>query len=141
MLRTAGGFLPGSYVNSVTGNNIGQFPLIGTNMQRTGIFMGVEPDGEYMTRPKSDWIHDTQGADRPLSTNSIHGRVWLETGTGGDSANSATGPNYNSSLGSDRIADGYTVVFSSLTDEGVQAYKNQVESLPKAEQADATKHY
>ncbi|MEN2033807.1 Rib/alpha-like domain-containing protein, partial [Staphylococcus hominis] len=139
MLRTAGGFLPGSYVNSVTGNNIGQFPLIGTNMQRTGIFMGVEPDGEYMTRPKSDWIHDTQGADRPLSTNSIHGRVWLETGTGGDSANSATGPNYNSSLGSDRIADGYTVVFSSLTDEGVQAYKNQVESLPKAEQADATK--
>ena len=138
MLRTAGGFLPGSYVNSVTGNNIGQFPLIGTNMQRTGIFMGVEPDGEYMTRPKSEWIHDTQGADRPLSTNSIHGRVWLETGTGGDLANSATGPNYNP-LASDRIADGYTVVFSTLTDEGVQAYKNQVESLPEAEQAEATK--
>ena len=138
MLRTAGGFLPGSYVNSVTNNNIGQFPLTGTNMQRTGIFMGVEPDGEYMTRPKSEWIHDTQGADRPLSTNSIHGRVWLETGTGGDLANSATGPNYNP-LASDRIADGYTVVFSTLTDKGVQAYKNQVESLPKAEQAEATK--
>ncbi|MEJ7550153.1 Rib/alpha-like domain-containing protein, partial [Staphylococcus hominis] len=138
MLRTAGGFLPGSYVDSVTSNNIGQFPLIGTNMQRTGIFMGVEPDGEYMTRPKSEWIHDTQGADRPLSSNSIQGRVWLETGTGGDLANSATGPNYNP-LASDRIADGYTVVFSSLTDEGVQVYKNQVESLPKSEQADAAR--
>ncbi|SUM42427.1 LPXTG-motif cell wall anchor domain-containing protein [Staphylococcus hominis] len=78
MLRTAGGFLPGSYVNSVTSNNIGQFPLIGTNMQRTGIFMGVEPDGEYMTRPQSEWIHDTQGVDSPLSSNSIQGRVWLE---------------------------------------------------------------
>ncbi|WP_454312510.1 YSIRK-type signal peptide-containing protein, partial [Staphylococcus hominis] len=138
MLRTAGGFLPGSYVNSVTSNNIGQFPLIGTNMQRTGIFMGVEPDGEYMTRPQSEWIHDTQGVDSPLSSNSIKGRVWLETGTGGDLANSATGPSYNPAA-SDRIADGYTVVFSSLTDEGVQAYKNQVESLPKSEQADAAR--
>ncbi|WP_204194321.1 YSIRK-type signal peptide-containing protein, partial [Staphylococcus sp. GDY8P47P] len=138
MLRTAGGFLPGSYVDSITSNNIGQFPLAGTNMQRTGIFMGIEPDGEYMTRPQSEWIHDTQGADSPLSTNSIQGRVWLETGTGGDLANSTTGPSYNP-LASDRIADGYTVVFSSLTDKGVQAYKNQVESLPKAEQADATK--
>ncbi|MDK4214756.1 adhesin, partial [Staphylococcus warneri] len=138
MLRTAGGFLPGSYVDSVTSNNIGQFPLIGTNMQRTGIFMGIEPDGEYMTRPQSEWIHDTQGADRPLSSNSIQGRVWLETGTGGDLANSSTGPSYNPAA-SDRIADGYTVVFSSLTDEGVQAYKNQVESLPKSEQADAAK--
>ncbi|MBF2170172.1 YSIRK-type signal peptide-containing protein, partial [Staphylococcus epidermidis] len=138
MLRTAGGFLPGSYVDSSTSNNIGQFPLAGKNMQRTGIFMGIEPDGEYMTRPQSEWIHDTQGADAPLSTNSIQGRVWLETGTGGDLANSATGPSYNPAA-SDRIADGYTVVFSSLTNEGVQAYKNQVESLPKAEQADATK--
>ncbi|PNZ33499.1 adhesin, partial [Staphylococcus hominis subsp. hominis] len=138
MLRTAGGFLPGSYVNSVTSNNIGQFPLIGTNMQRTGIFMGVEPDGEYMTRPQSEWIHDTQGVDSPLSSNSIQGRVWLETGTGGDLANSATGPSYNPAA-SDRIADGYTVVFSSLTDEGVQAYKNQVESLPKSEQVDAAR--
>lgn len=138
MLRTVGGFLPGSYVNSVTSNNIGQFPLIGTNMQRTGIFMGIEPDGEYMTRPQSEWIHDTQGADSPLSSNSIQGRVWLETGTGGDLANSATGPSYNPAA-SDRIADGYTVVFSSLTNEGIQAYKNQVKSLPKAEQADAAR--
>ena len=74
--------LPGSYVDSSTSNNIGQFPLAGKNMQRTGIFMGIEPDGEYMTRPQSEWIHDTQGADAPLSTNSIQGRVWLETGTG-----------------------------------------------------------
>lgn len=37
MLRQAGGFYPNTFVNSVTGNNLGQFPLIGINMQRTGI--------------------------------------------------------------------------------------------------------
>ena len=58
----------------------------------------------------------------------------------GDLANSATGPSYNP-LASDRIADGYTVVFSSLTDEGVQAYKNQVESLPKENKQTQQKHY
>ena len=61
MLRQAGGFFPGSYVNSVTSNNIGQFPLIGTNMQRTGIYMGVKPSSDYMTTSKDQWIHDTQG--------------------------------------------------------------------------------
>ncbi|TBR31782.1 hypothetical protein EWV36_04175 [Staphylococcus pseudintermedius] len=60
MLRQAGGFFPGSYVNSVTGNNIGQFPLIGTNMQRTGIFMGVIPTNDYMTTDKQ-LIQDNEG--------------------------------------------------------------------------------
>ena len=31
MIRQAGGFFPGSYVNSVTSSNLGQFPLIAIN--------------------------------------------------------------------------------------------------------------
>lgn len=61
MVRQAGGFFPGSLVNSVTGNNLGQFPLIGTNMQRTAVFMYTMPN-DYMTRPKAEWIHDEKGA-------------------------------------------------------------------------------
>ncbi|PTK36714.1 Rib/alpha-like domain-containing protein, partial [Staphylococcus hominis] len=139
MLRVAGGYLPGKYVDSVTANNMGQFPFIGVNMQRTGIFMAVKPEGNYMTKPENEWIHDEKGADRPLSRNSIHGRVWLETGENGDQANSATGPNYNPLISGDRAAQGYTVVFSSLTDEGVQAYGNQIKGLPTSKQADAVK--
>ena len=50
----------------------------------------------------------------------MSGQVWLETGTGVDLANSATGPNLS---GNDKVAPGYTVVMSSLTSEGIQAYK------------------
>ncbi|MEJ7219046.1 YSIRK-type signal peptide-containing protein, partial [Staphylococcus gallinarum] len=140
MIRQAGGFFPGSYVNSVTSSNLGQFPLIGVNMQRTGIYMGIEPEGGYMTTDRSEWIHDTKG---PLSApsvslsakNSISGQVWFETGAG-DRANSGTGPNNNID---DPEAAGYTVVMSSLTAEGAQAYKDQVESLPESERADAAK--
>ena len=139
MLRVAGGYLPGSYVDSSTSNNMGQFPLAGTNMQRTGIFMAVKPEGNYMTKPENEWIHDEKGADRILAPNSIHGQVWLETGGNGDQANSATGPNYNPLISGDRAAQGYTVVFSSLTDKGVQAYKNQISNLPTSKQADAVK--
>ena len=141
MLRQAGGFFPGSYVNSVTSNNIGQFPLIGTNMQRTGIYMGVKPSSDYMTTSKDQWIHDTQGpisnaAVNTKAKNTVSGQVWLETGTGVDLANSAAGPNLS---GNDKVAPGYTVVMSSLTSEGVQAYKAAVDSLPESERADAAK--
>ncbi|WP_390894808.1 Rib/alpha-like domain-containing protein, partial [Staphylococcus haemolyticus] len=141
MLRQAGGFFPGSYVNSVTSNNIGQFPLIGTNMQRTGIYMGVKPTSDYMTTSKDQWIHDTQGpisnaAVNTKAKNTVSGQVWLETGTGVDLANSATGPNLS---GNDKVAPGYTVVMSSLTSEGVQAYKAAVDSLPESERADAAR--
>ncbi len=140
MFRQAGGFFPGSFVNSVTGSNLGQFPLIGTNMQKTGIYMYVEPEGGYMTTDQAQWKHDTEG---PLSnaavTTSVNdyiaGKVWLETGAG-DYANSATGPNDNSA---DPQAAGYTVVFSSLTDEGVTAYKAEVESLPEDQRPEAAK--
>lgn len=67
--------------------------------------------------------------------NSISGQVWFETGAG-DRANSGTGPNNNID---DPEAAGYTVVMSSLTAEGAQAYKDQVESLPESERADAAK--
>ncbi|TJX86478.1 YSIRK-type signal peptide-containing protein, partial [Staphylococcus haemolyticus] len=141
MLRQAGGFFPGSYVNSVTSNNIGQFPLIGTNMQRTGIYMGVKPSSDYMTTSKDQWIHDTQGpisnpAVNTKAKNTVSGQVWLETGTGVDLANSATGPNLS---GNDKVAPGYTVVMSSLTSEGIQAYKAAVDSLPESERADAAR--
>uniref|UniRef100_UPI001EFACD4E YSIRK-type signal peptide-containing protein n=1 Tax=Mammaliicoccus sp. N-M50 TaxID=2898709 RepID=UPI001EFACD4E len=100
MIRQAGGFYPGRYVDSITNSNLGQFPLIGSNMQRTGIFMGIKSGNDYMTNDKSEWIHDEQG---PLSSpavdlkakNSVSGQVWFETGAG-DYANSATGPNNNS---------------------------------------------
>ncbi|MGN4157114.1 Rib/alpha-like domain-containing protein, partial [Staphylococcus auricularis] len=140
MLRVAGGFFPGTFVNSTTGNNLGQFQLVGTNMQRTGIFMSIQPTNGYMTKNNKQWIHDTQG---PLAApavvvqakNTISGHVWLETGAG-DEFNSATGPNKNLR---DPAAAGYTVVMSSLTKQGGQAYKAQIERLPDAEKAAATK--
>ncbi|HHU6751461.1 TPA: Rib/alpha-like domain-containing protein, partial [Staphylococcus pseudintermedius] len=137
MLRQAGGFFPGAYINSVTGNNIGQFPLIGTNMQRTGIFMGVIPTNDYMTTDTSKWIQDDEGPiSNPAVTSKgefVSGKVWSETGSG-DYANSATGPNFNSG---DIAREGYQVVMSSLTSAGAQAYKAQVESLPKEQQVAA----
>ncbi|WP_213562777.1 Rib/alpha-like domain-containing protein [Staphylococcus auricularis] len=140
MLRVAGGFFPGTFINSTTDKNIGQFQLVGTNMQRTGIFMSIQPTNGYMTKNNKQWIHDTQG---PLAApavvvqakNTISGHVWLETGAG-DEFNSATGPNKNLR---DPVAVGYTVVMSSLTKEGGQAYKAQIERLPDAEKAAATK--
>ena len=70
MMRQVSGYYPGSWVNSVTSKNLGQFPLIGTNMQRTGIFMYEIPAGavdggaSYMTTAKDQWIEDAAG---PLS--------------------------------------------------------------------------
>ncbi|MFP4879824.1 Rib/alpha-like domain-containing protein [Mammaliicoccus sciuri] len=140
MIRQAGGFYPGSYVDSVTHSNIGQFPLVGTNMQRTGIFMGVKYNNDYMTKDKSKWIHDEKG---PIGSpwvdlnakNSVSGQVWFETGDG-DYANSATGPNNNIK---DPEAAGYTVVMSSLTPEGAQQYKAQIEGLHENEKVAAVK--
>ena len=96
-------------------------------MQRTGIYMGVKPTSDYMTTSKDQWIHDTQGpisnaATNTKAKNTVSGKVWLETGTGVDLAK--TGPNLS---GDDKVAPGYTVVMSSLTSEGVQAYKAAVE--------------
>src|SRR5699024_11762277 len=115
MLRQAGGFFPGSYVNSVSSSNLGQFPLIGTNMQRTGIYMAIDSTNGYMAADRSEWIHDELG---PISApsvdlnakNSISGKVWLETGAG-DYANSATGPKDRKStrLNSSHVSISYAV--------------------------------
>ena len=103
--------------------------------------MGVKPSSDYMTTSKDQWIHDTQGpisnpAVNTKAKNTVSGQVWLETGTGVDLANSATGPNLS---GNDKVAPGYTVVMSSLTSEGIQAYKAAVDSLPESERADAAR--
>ena len=131
MVRQAGGFFPGAFVNSVTGNNLGQFPLIGTNMQRTAVFMYTDPN-DYLTRPKNEWIHDDKGAlpdpAVTLSTrDSVSGKVWFESGAG-DLANSATGPNFNSS--GDVVAPGYTVVLSQLTPAGKAALQELRNATP-----------
>ncbi|MCG7444456.1 hypothetical protein MHJ99_10085, partial [Dermabacter vaginalis] len=144
MIRQNGGFFPGSFVNSVTDSNLGQFPLIGTNMQKTGVLMAERAEG-YMTRPRSEWVEDTAGpiANPALVTgfteadkSSISGQVWLETGAG-DRANSATGPVNNGDADPD--AKGYRVVISKLTDEGIAAYNDQVASLDDSKKAAATK--
>ena len=159
MFRQAGGFYAGSWVNSVTSSNLGQFPLIGTNMQRTAVFMYELPEGvtnqgdngvSYMTTSADQWKTYDQGTlSAPAVTGaqttdgttsaglSISGRVWLES-TAGDAANSGTGPNYNAAMG-DGVASGYTVVASVLTEEGATAYKNSVSSLDNSLQAAAAK--
>ncbi|PTG55309.1 hypothetical protein BU692_07900 [Staphylococcus chromogenes] len=139
MLRQAGGFYPNTFVNSVTSSNLGQFPLIGTNMQRTGIFMSIVPTNNYMTT--DNWIVDNQGPlTNPSTTTSVNdfisGKVWIESGAG-DYANSATGPNYNAP--SDVAGEGYQVVMSSLTAEGAKAYDAYVNSLPKDQQTAAAR--
>ncbi|MCY3032518.1 Ig-like domain-containing protein [Aerococcus urinae] len=141
MFRQAGGFFPGSFVGSATNKNLGQFPLLGTNMQRTGIFM-IEQGGAYMHRPESEWVEDPEGPiNNPAvlrrSDNSVSGRVWLETGAG-DYANSATGPNNNSR---DVEAAGYKVVASYLSKEGSAAYESAVNSLPQNQRAKAAEDF
>lgn len=131
MFRQAGGMFPGSLVNSVTGSNLGQFPLLGTNMQKTAVFMYVMPKTGVMTKPEAEWIDGTNNQSTLTGNRIIKGRVWLETGDG-DYANSATGVGKSSG---DPAAVGYKVVFSSLTAEGAAAYKSQVESQPQAKQS------
>ncbi|MGJ9593517.1 Rib/alpha-like domain-containing protein [Actinotignum sp. GS-2025b] len=131
MVRQAGGFFPGAFVNSVTANNLGQFPLIGTNMQRTAVFMYTDPN-DYLTRPKNEWVNDDKGPLTDpavtLSTrDSVSGKVWFESGAG-DLANSATGPNFNTS--GDVVASGYTVVLSQLTPAGKAALQELRNATP-----------
>ncbi|MDN6657222.1 MAG: MSCRAMM family adhesin SdrC, partial [Staphylococcus simulans] len=129
MLRQAGGFYPGVFVDTFTDNNMGQTPVVGKNIGRTGIFMAEVPVGNYMTKPKNQWITSEGNHSYPEllavdGYNVVRGKVWIES-SGGDRANSATGPNYNPNLG-DRVAAGYKVVLSSLTSQGAAAYRNEV---------------
>ncbi|MHD0396602.1 Rib/alpha-like domain-containing protein [Staphylococcus simulans] len=142
MLRQAGGFFPGAFVNSFTNSNLGQTPVVGKNVSRTGIYMSVIPSSHYMTKATNQW--STSNA-RPGDTgvlaidgmNTVRGKVWLES-SGGDRANSATGPAYNPNIG-DKVASNYHVVFSTLTASGASAYKQQVERLPVNQRPAAAK--
>nr|WP_274596564.1 Rib/alpha-like domain-containing protein [Staphylococcus delphini] len=136
MLRVSGGFIPGTFADSVTHNNMGQFPLVGTNMQRTGIFMTTIPGEKYLTAKHV--VNDSKGATaNPAVTmiedNYVSGKMWVETGYG-DYSNSATGPNFNSK---DKAAAGYKVVMTSLTDTGAKAYDAHVNHLPEKDRAAA----
>ncbi|WP_186821788.1 Rib/alpha-like domain-containing protein, partial [Staphylococcus sp. HMSC059E03] len=142
MLRQAGGFYPGVFVDTFTDNNMGQTPVVGKNIGRTGIFMAEVPVGNYMTKPKNQWITSEGNHSNPEllagdGYNVVRGKVWIES-SGGDRANSATGPNYNPNLG-DRVAAGYKVVLSSLTSQGAAAYRNEVQRVPVHERAAAAK--
>ncbi|HHU6751031.1 TPA: Rib/alpha-like domain-containing protein [Staphylococcus pseudintermedius] len=136
MLRVSGGFTPGTFVDSVTHNNMGQFPLIGTNMQRTGIFMTTLPSEAYLTAKHV--VNDLNGATaNPAVTmiedDFVSGKIWIETGYG-DYSNSATGPNFNLK---DKAAVGYKVVMTSLTSTGAKAYDADVNRLPEKDRAAA----
>ncbi|MEJ7542111.1 Rib/alpha-like domain-containing protein [Staphylococcus intermedius] len=138
MLRVSGGFLPGTFVDSVTKNNMGQFPLVGTNMQRTGIFMTTLPSEKHLSAKNK--VQDKKGATANpavtmIENNFVSGKVWLETGDG-DYANSASGPNFNKK---DIPASGYKVVMTSLTKAGAQAYQTQVNRLPEKDRAAAAR--
>ncbi|SQE73114.1 Rib/alpha-like domain-containing protein [Staphylococcus simulans] len=142
MLRQTGGFYPGVFVDTFTDNNMGQTPVVGKNIGRTGIFMAEVPVGNYMTKPKNQWITSEGNHSYPEllavdGYNVVRGKVWIES-SGGDRANSATGPNYNPNLG-DRVAAGYKVVLSSLTSQGAAAYRNEVQRVPVHERAAAAK--
>ena len=134
--RQVGGFFPGAFRNSAGANQQGAFNLIGTNMQRTAVFMQNEGDTSYMHRPKAEWVEDTEETVSNQSVNPamkghVGGRVWLET-----SDVRIDGPD---KTGSDVAASGYNVVMSVLTPEGIGEYAAKVESLPVAQQQAAAK--
>lgn len=158
MVRQAGGFLPATYANSTSTDpnvgNIGQFQLIGANMQKTAIFMAEVPElnhegSSYMTRPKGDWTFDEIGPmvnpvtlgisnesvdNTDLYDVAISGKVWLETGDGNRSSGTIIGPTQSRN---EPNARGYYVGISWLTPEGRQAYEQQVRGLDQALQSTA----
>ncbi|WP_412518639.1 Rib/alpha-like domain-containing protein [Staphylococcus simulans] len=142
MLRQAGGYFPGAFVNTFTGSNLGQVPVVGKNVSRTGIYMSVIPSAHYMTKDANQWSTSNASPGDPGilavdGMNSVRGKVWLES-SGGDKANSATGPVFNPNFG-DKVASNYHVVFSTLTAAGASAYRQQVESLPTNQRPAAAK--
>ena len=114
------GRFPGFY--GPTGNEPnGAFGLAGQYMARTALEV-VEAPAPYMTADPADWKIDTDGYD--VATDSredpnqyyIEGRVWLE---------SEQNPGHiglPNSAG-ERFVEGYKVVSTILTDEGLQAVK------------------
>ncbi|MDK8669800.1 Rib/alpha-like domain-containing protein [Corynebacterium sp. MSK195] len=134
--RQVGGFFPGAFRNSMGADQQGAWNSIGTNMQRTAVFMQNEGDTSYMHKPKAEWVKDEDEtlpnqAGNLAMKNHVGGRVWLETRDA-----RVDGPDMT---GSDVAAAGYNVVMSVLTPEGIGAYAAKVETLPVAQQQAAAK--
>ena len=134
-LRGAGGL--GAFINSVTAENTGQFPLIGTNMQKVSLWLAETVPAENNPLKASEVIDGGNGKHQGgyTNSNSYSGRVWLEAFEGADNANSITGPAYGNG---DAPAEKYRVYLTTLTNEGKQALA-KVDSLPYNERSAETK--
>ncbi|WP_174853240.1 YPDG domain-containing protein, partial [Streptococcus suis] len=133
MQRVTGGLFPGAFADNLSssqGHSMGEFLLAGANLQRTAIWMFEEPVGDYMTRPREEWIDGTHTDTFLTGDRAIRGTVWYETNSYIGTAPTSTG---------DPVASGKTVVFSSLTSEGRQAYEQFVANLPELERSAAAK--
>ena len=135
-LRGVGGL--GAFINSVTAENTGQFPLIGTNMQKVNLWLAETVPAEDNPLKASEVIDGGTGKHQGNYTDSksYSGRVWLEAFENADNANSVTGPAYNGR--GDAPAEGYKVYLTTLTNEGKQALA-KVDSLPYNERSSETK--
>ena len=135
-LRGVGGL--GAFINSVTAENTGQFPLIGTNMQKVNLWLAETVSAENNPLKASEVIDGGTGKHQGdyTDSNSYSGRVWLEAFENADNANSVTGPAYNGR--GDAPAEGYKVYLTTLTNEGKQALA-KVDSLPYNERSRETK--
>ena len=122
---------PGRYpmFSTAANESNGAFILAGAYISRAAIFTYEEPPA-YMTAPKDKWVEDPaptgDGKD-----NYVSGNVWLETS---ETAGQISSPN---SAG-EPFMEGYKVVTTTLTDEGIQAVK-ALSGLTKSEQAAETK--
>ena len=133
--RQVGGFFPGAYRNSMGADQQGAWNTIGTNMQRTAVLMQADRDVPYMHKPKADWIADTTPTVKSQSVSSamkghVGGKVWHETKDA-----RLNGPN---DTGDVPAKDMY-VVMSVLTQEGIGAYAEAVDTLPEAQKLAAAK--
>ncbi|WP_165765838.1 putative Ig domain-containing protein [Corynebacterium hadale] len=121
------GRFPGFY--GPTGNEPnGAFGLAGQYMARTALDV-IEAPAPYMTADPSEWKIDTDGYDvAPDSRDDpnqfyIEGRVWLESEDIGGL------PKFPTSAG-ERFVEGYKVVSTILTDQGLQAVKQFDDERP-----------
>ena len=133
--RQVGGFFPGAYRNSMGADQQGAWNTIGTNMQRTAVLMQADRDVPYMHKPKADWIADTDETVPRQATNSamkghVGGKVWHETKDARLNGPNGTG---------DVPAKDMYVVMSVLTQEGIGAYAEAVDTLPEAQKLAAAK--
>ena len=125
LLRTAPGYTPNAF-DKGSGSGLGDFPganLTNGNMQRTGLWFSETPATDYMK--SKNVVEDDRGPlDNPrthydkTSRYTFSGNVWLETGNERQLFTGAS-PAFDPAP-----SDGYRVWASTLTREGIQAYRN-----------------